>query len=97
MADCRSFGPMAAIWEAWFSGLSNFVRLAKLRLEIVRRCDRTKGFKVLPKRWIVERTFGWLYKSRRLCRDYEVRPDHSESMLRICMIRLMLKRLANAL
>ena len=66
----------------------------KLRLEIVRRCDQTKGFKVLPKRWIVERTFGWLYKSRRLCRDYEVRLDHSEAMIRICMIRLMLKRLA---
>ena len=66
----------------------------KLQLEIVRRCDHTKGFKVLPKRWIVERTFGWLYKSRRLCRDYEVRLDHSESMIRICMIRIMLRRLA---
>jgi putative transposase len=66
----------------------------KLKLEIVRRCDHTKGFKVVRKRWIVERTFGWLYKSRRLCRDYEVRLDHSESMIRICMIRLMLKRLA---
>lgn len=68
----------------------------KLRLEIVRRSDQVKGFKVLPKRWIVERTFGWLCKSRRLCRDYEVRMDHSESMVRICMIRLMLKRLATA-
>src|SRR5438128_1285859 len=66
----------------------------KLRLEIVRRCDHATGFKVLPKRWIVERTFGWLFKSRRLCRDYEVRLDHSEAMIRICMIRLMLKRLA---
>jgi len=66
----------------------------KLKLEIVRRCDHGKGFKVLPKRWIVERTFGWFTKSRRLCRDYEVRLDHSESMIRICMIRLMLKRLA---
>ena len=68
----------------------------KLRLEIVRRCDRAKGFQVLPKRWIVERTFGWLCKSRRLCRDYEVRVDHSEAMVRICMTRLMLKRLAAA-
>ena len=56
--------------------------------------DRVKGFKVLPKRWIVERTFGWFYKSRRLCRDYEVRLDHSEAMLRICMIRIMVRRLA---
>ena len=66
----------------------------KLKLEIVRRSDDVKGFKVVRKRWIVERTFGWFYKSRRLCRDYEVRLDHSESMIRICMIRLMLKRLA---
>ena len=75
----------------WVQQLRPF---GKLKLEIVRRGDRTKGFKVLPKRWIVERTFGWLYKSRRLGRDYEVRLDHSEAMIRICMIRLMLKRLA---
>jgi transposase len=55
----------------------------KLKLEIVRRCNKTKGFKVLPKRWIVERTFGRLSKSRRLYRDYEVRLDHSEVMIRI--------------
>lgn len=67
----------------------------KLKLEIVRRSDDVKGFEVLPKRWIVERTFGWLVKSRRLCRDYEVRTEHSESMIRLCMIRLMLKRLAH--
>jgi transposase len=67
----------------------------KLHLEVVRRCDDVKGFKVLPRRWVVERTFGWFYKSRRLCRDYEVRMDHSESMLRICMIRMMVRRLAN--
>lgn len=75
----------------WVKQLRPF---GKLKLEIVRRSDPAKGFKVLPKRWIVERTFGWLCKSRRLCRDYEVRMDHSESMVRICMIRLMLKRLA---
>ena len=75
----------------WVKALRPF---GKLRLEIVPR-RRGKGFKVLPKRWIVERTFGWFYKSRRLCRDYEVRLDHSEAMIRICMIRLMVKRLAN--
>ena len=75
----------------WVKQLRPF---GKLRLEIVRRCDHVKGFKVLPKRWIVERTFAWLFKSRRLCRDYEVRLDHSEAMIRICMIRLMVKRLA---
>lgn len=77
----------------WVKQLRPF---GKLKLEIVRRSDWRKGFYVLPKRWIVERTFGWLMKSRRLCRDYEVRLDHSEAMIRICMIRLMVRRLANA-
>ena len=75
----------------WVKQLRPF---GKLWLEIVRRCDHLQGFKVLPKRWIIERTFAWLFKSRRLCRDYEVRLDHSEAMIRICMIRLMVKRLA---
>ena len=75
----------------WVKALRPF---GKLHLEIVRRCDDVKGFKVLPKRWIVERTFGWLYKSRRLVRDYEVRIDHSEAMIRLCMIRIMVRRLA---
>lgn len=75
----------------WVKQLRPF---GKLHLEIVRRCDQRKGFKVLPKRWLVERTFGWFIKSRRLCRDYEVRTDHSEAMVRICMIRLMVRRLA---
>lgn len=66
----------------------------KLRLEIVRRGDDVKGFKVLPRRWVVERTFGWWFKSRRLCRDYEVRLDQSAAMIRICMIRIMVRRLA---
>lgn len=88
------------IWAdgGYLGGLVQWVKrlrpFGKLKLEIVRRCDHAKGFQVLPKRWIVERTFGWLFKSRRLCRDYEVRIDHSEAMIRICMIRLMLKRLA---
>ena len=95
------FGRLQIIWAdggylgslvQWVKGLRPF---GKLHLEIVRRCDRSEGFKVLPKRWIMERTFGWLIKSRRLCRDYEVRLDHSEAMIRICMIRLMVRRLAS--
>jgi putative transposase len=76
----------------WVKALRPF---GKLRLEIVKRRGG-KGFKVLPKRWIVERTFAWFYKCRRLCRDYEIRLDHSEAMLRLCMIRIMVRRLANA-
>jgi putative transposase len=96
------YGRLQVIWAdgGYLGALVQWVKqlrpFGKLRLEIVRRCDQVKGFQILPKRWIVERTFGWLYKSRRLCRDYEVRLDHSEAMIRICMIRLMLKRLAKA-
>jgi putative transposase len=52
-----------------------------------------KGFTVLPKRWIVERTFGWLMKQRRLVRDYEYLPETSETFIYLAMIRLMLRRL----
>jgi len=95
------FGRLQIIWAdgGYLGSLVEWVKrlrpFGKLHLEIVRRCDRSAGFKVLPKRWIIERTFGWLVKSRRLCRDYEVRLDHSEAIIRICMIRLMVRRLAS--
>ena len=63
-------------------------------LEIVKRSDDLKGFKLLPKRWIVERTFGWLNFSRRLSKDYEHNQRSSEAMIYIAMIHLMIKRLA---
>jgi putative transposase len=96
------FGRLQIIWAdgGYLGALVQWVKQLRpfggLHLEIVRRCDRAKGFKVLPKRWIVERTFGWFYKSRRLRTDYEVRLDHSEAMIRICMIRIMVRRLAAA-
>ena len=97
----NTFGRLQVIWAdgGYLGALVQWVKqlrpFGKLRLEIVRRCDRLKGFHILPKRWIVERTFGWLSKSRRLRSDYEVRLDHSEAMIRICMIRLMVRRLAS--
>lgn len=63
-------------------------------LEIVKRSDDLSGFVVLPKRWIVERTFGWLGRYRRLSKDYEGRTDNSEAMILIAMINLMSRRLA---
>ena len=63
-------------------------------LEIVKRSDDVSGFVVLPKRWIVERTFGWLNRYRRLSKDYEGRLDSSEAMILIAMINLMSRRLA---
>lgn len=62
-------------------------------LEIVHGEEGQRGFKVQAKRWIVERTLGWLNQYRRLSKDYEELPSSSEAMLRIAMIHLMLKRL----
>ena len=65
-----------------------------LRLEIVRRSDTQKGFAVLPRRWVVERTFGWLHQFRRLSKDYEFRTDSSEAFIFLAASRLLIARLA---
>jgi putative transposase len=69
-------------------------RLYGCVLEIVKRNDDLTGFHVLPRRWVVERTFGWLGRYRRLSKDYEYLLDTSETMIQIAMIQLMLRRLA---
>jgi putative transposase len=63
-------------------------------LEIVRRNQGVKGFQLLPRRWVVERTFGWFGRYRRLSKDYEYQTDTSENMVLIAMIQLMVHRLA---
>lgn len=63
-------------------------------VEVVRRLESQKGFKVLHKRWIVERTFGWLMRHRRLVRDYECTTRNAEAFALIAMIRIQLRRLA---
>ena len=63
-------------------------------VQVVLRPEQTKGFVLLKKRWVVERTFGWLMGSRRLVRDYELLPETSEMLIYIAMIRIMLRRLA---
>ncbi len=65
----------------------------KVRLEIVKRPKGVKGFQLLPWRWIVERTFGWLGRYRRLSKDYEYLTQTSEAMIRVAMIHLMVRRL----
>ena len=65
-------------------------------LEIVKRDDDVQGFKVLPHRWVVERTFAWLGRYRRLSKDYEERTETSESMIYLAMINLMTKRLSRS-
>ena len=64
-------------------------------IEIVRRIDREPGFKVLPRRWVVERTFGWMIRWRRLVRDFEQRLDVSEAMIHVAMGGLLLRRIAH--
>lgn len=60
---------------------------------MIRRLAEQKGFRVLPRRWVVERTFGWLMRWRRLVRDYEARIDVSEGMIYVAMSSIMLRRL----
>jgi putative transposase len=72
----------------WTKALGGWV------LEIVKRSDDLAGFVVLPKRWIVERTFGWIGRYRRMSKDYEMLPASSEAMILIVMINVMIHRLA---
>ena len=64
------------------------------KLEVVRRPPDAKGFQILPRRWVVERTFGWFGRYRRLARDYEHQTLSSESMVYIASIHRMLRLLA---
>lgn len=94
------FGWLKLIWaDGGYAGklvewVYTIQRKRRIKMDIVRRCDDTKGFKVLPKRWIVERTFGWLSKYRRMSKDYETTTESSVAMIQIAMTRLMLKRAA---
>jgi len=64
-------------------------------LQTVLRPVGRKGFVVLPKRWIVERTFAWISRCRRNARDYERKPENSEAIIQLTMIALMCRRLGN--
>lgn len=68
----------------------------QIMLEIVRKPKGQRDFKVLPRRWVVERTLSWLVRSRRLGHDYERLPQHAEAMIKWVMIGLMVRRLAPA-
>jgi hypothetical protein len=95
----HGFTSLRRLWaDGGYAG-SDFAQSArelrpKLEVEIVKRSDDTAGFKVLPKRWVVERTFGWLMQHRRLARDYERTESSAEAWVYLAMIRIQLLRLA---
>jgi putative transposase len=89
-ADCSRFadGGYAGDKTALVCG-----RTGAWKLEIVKR-SHPAGFEVLPKRWIVERTFAWISRNRRLARDFERYATTVTAFIRLAMIRIMLRRLA---
>jgi transposase len=86
-ADAAYQGPKFANGSAAF--------LPELTIEIVKRSDTAKGFKILPRRWVVERTFAWLNRCRRLAKDFENRTHNALAFLKLASIRLMLRKLSN--
>lgn len=92
----RRFPRLKRIWaDGGYAGalVDWAARCGRWVLDIVKRPADGKGFVLLPRRWVVERTFGWFSKYRRLSKDYETLPDSSETMIRIAMITIMLHRL----
>ncbi len=77
--------------EPFMQWVMNFCRWV---VQVVLRPEESKGFVLLQKRWVVERTFGWLMGCRRLVRDYELLPETSETFIYLAMIPIMLRRLA---
>ena len=79
--------------EAWGRQMGDLFGHRSLTLEIIKRSDQAKGFQLLPRRWVVERTFGWLMKSRRLMRDHGRKPSHHEAFVYPAMIGFAARRL----
>ena len=101
LAGLKPFVPR--LQKIWADGAYTGEKLASWleeqggwELEIVERDREARGFEVLSKRWIVERTFSWLIRNRRLSKDYERMVQSSETFIKVAMIRLMLRRLARA-
>lgn len=92
------FPRLKLVWvDGGFSGEDFIQRIADkcgLTLEVVKRPDDAKGFVVLPRRWVVERTFAWLGNYRRLSKDYEYSVYSADATLYAAMTHLMLRRLA---
>lgn len=90
------FSTISLVWaDGGYAGrlVSWAAQVLALTLTIVKRSDDTTGFVVLPRRWVVERTFGWLLRYRRLVRDYERRPEHHEAMVLWATVTIMTRQL----
>jgi putative transposase len=98
-AKAKVKGPWLRMERVWADGgyagklIAWVFALCQWALEIVKRNDDVKGFKLLPKRWVVERTFSWLSNYRRLSKHYEYWDETGEAMIHLAMIHLMLRRL----
>jgi transposase len=79
--------------EAFQVGLRRVLK--RVNIEIVKRSDQAHRFVILPKRWIVERTFAWLGRCRRLAKDWECFNHKARAFLKLASIRLMLRKLCN--
>jgi transposase len=95
----QRFSTITLVWaDGGYAGrlVSWAHQVLTLTVTIVKRSDDTTGFAVLPRRWVVERTFGWLLRYRRLTRDYERRLDHHEAMVLWATVTIMTRKLARA-
>ena len=94
----KGFNTLCLIWaDGGYRGqpmIDWVFDLAGWLFEIIKRSDDVKGFQLLPRRWVVERTFAWLGRYRRLSKDYEVLSHSSEAFIYAAMVNLMLSRLA---
>ena len=97
-AALKGFKRLELIWaDGGYSGqpMIDWVwQLAGWIFKVIKRTEGAVGFVVLPRRWVVERTFAWLGRYRRLSKDYEQLPETSEAMIYAAMVRIMLRRLA---
>ena len=70
-------------------------RMGKWTIQIVKRSDKAKGFEVIPRRWVVERTFAWLSRNRRLAKDFERTIESATAWLFIASVQLLARRIAS--
>lgn len=91
----QDFPRLKKLWaDSHYEGLVDWLRQSHgIDLEIVRRLADQKGFVVLARRWVVERSFAWLGRNRRLSKDYERDPYSSQAFIYLASIHLLLKRL----